>query len=88
MDDRDEEEDESDDELSPWCVTRTLFLGGEEITLSLEAIFWDGLMWIADEQHKSVGALIEEIDDNTDGEGLSSAIRLFVLQYYRRLAGR
>ena len=84
----DEEEHDNTYELTPYCVTRTIILDGEEITLSLEAIFWDALMWIADERHKSVGAIIEEVDDNTEFRDLSSAVRLFVLQYYRRRAGR
>jgi predicted DNA-binding ribbon-helix-helix protein len=65
-------------------VTRTLLLDGEETKLSLEMAFWDALMLIADDQRKSVSAIIEEANDNTDVRDLSSAVRLFVLDYYRK----
>jgi predicted DNA-binding ribbon-helix-helix protein len=65
-------------------ITRTLVLDGEETEISLETGFWDALMRIADVQRKSVVAVIEDISDNTHDDSLSSAIRLFVLDHYRR----
>jgi predicted DNA-binding ribbon-helix-helix protein len=65
-------------------VTRTLLLDGEETKLSLEMAFWDALMLMADDQRKSVGAIIEEANDTARGRGLSSTVRLFVLDYYRK----
>jgi predicted DNA-binding ribbon-helix-helix protein len=64
-------------------VTRTLRLDGEETELSLEKAFWDALMLMADDQRKSVVAIIEDANDNTDARDLSSAVRLFVLDHYR-----
>jgi predicted DNA-binding ribbon-helix-helix protein len=51
---------------------------------SLESLFWDALMMIADDQRKSISAVIEDINDNTDVSDFSSAVRLFVLDYYHR----
>ena len=84
MDELDEEEDDDLDELPPGVISRTLLLDGEETELSLEPIFWDALMTIADDRRKSVVAVIEEAADNTDACDLSSAVRLFVLDYYLR----
>jgi len=66
------------------CITRTLLLDGAKTELPLEPIFWDALMMIGDDQRKSISAVIENINDNTDTRDLSSAVRVFVLEYYRR----
>jgi predicted DNA-binding ribbon-helix-helix protein len=64
-------------------ITKTLLLDGEEIELCLEMAFWDALMLMADDQRKRVIAIIEDAFDNTEDCDLSSAVRLFVLDYYR-----
>ena len=64
-------------------ITRTLRLDGEETEISLEMGFWDALMLMADDQRKSVIAIIEDAIDNSDARDLSSAVRLFVLDHYR-----
>ena len=64
-------------------ITRTLLLDGEETELTLEKGFWNALMLMADDQRKSVIAIIEDANDNTDARDLSSAVRLFVLDHYR-----
>jgi predicted DNA-binding ribbon-helix-helix protein len=69
-------------------ITRTLLLDGEETELSLEKGFWNALMLMADDQRKSVSAIIEDANDNRDARDLSSALRLFVLDYYRRRGRR
>jgi predicted DNA-binding ribbon-helix-helix protein len=66
-------------------ISRTLLLDGEETELSLETAFWDALTLMADDQRTSVSAIIEgAISGNTDARDLSSTVRLFVLDYFRR----
>ena len=57
---------------------RSVSIRGHRTSLSLEAAFWEELGSIAAERGLSVAALITEIDRTRTG-GLSSAVRLFVL---------
>jgi predicted DNA-binding ribbon-helix-helix protein len=55
--------------------------------VSLEDAFWDALTEIAAAQGTTVGRLFMAIDSERRARphtNLSSAIRLFVLDYYRR----
>jgi predicted DNA-binding ribbon-helix-helix protein len=52
----------------------------------VERAFWDALWEIADAQGFKLTELIARIDKGRNTPNLSSAIRLFVLDYYRRPA--
>jgi predicted DNA-binding ribbon-helix-helix protein len=52
-------------------------------SVSLEAAFWDGLKEIAKTKRKTLSDLVDGIDTSRDHANLSSAIRLFVLNYYQ-----
>lgn len=64
---------------------RSLSIRGHRTSLSLEDGFWAELTAIATERGLSVAALITEIDRTRTG-GLSSAVRLFVLEALRQKA--
>jgi len=64
-------------------VKRSVRIAGHATSVSLEAAFWDGLCAIAAARQLSVNALLAAIDAERAGN-LSSAIRLFVLDVYRR----
>jgi predicted DNA-binding ribbon-helix-helix protein len=64
-------------------VKRSVRIAGHATSVSLEAAFWDGLCAIATARQLSVNALLAAIDAERAGN-LSSAIRLFVLDVYRR----
>ena len=64
---------------------RSLSIRGHRTSLSLEDGFWEELAAIATERGQSVAALITEIDRTRAG-GLSSAVRLFVLEALRQKA--
>lgn len=70
-------------------VKRSFSIKGHQTSISLEAQFWDALKDVAESEGSSISALVGRIDDvrNPD-EGLSSAVRLFILDYYRRRSGR
>jgi len=59
-------------------------------SVCIEDIFWNCLKEIAKSRHQLVKDLIEEIDRDREfaNANLSSAIRLFVLQFYKDEFGR
>jgi len=64
---------------------RSVSIRGHRTSLSLEDGFWDELSVIALSRRISVAALITEIDRKRTG-GLSSAVRLFVLEDLKQKA--
>ena len=52
-------------------------------SISLEEPFYEALVDVAQELGKSLPELIADIDRQNRDTGLSSAIRLFILYYYR-----
>ncbi|WP_099864673.1 ribbon-helix-helix domain-containing protein [Pararhizobium haloflavum] len=64
---------------------RSVTIAGHRTSLSLEDAFWDGAASIATQRGLSLAALIREIDEARIGRGgnLSSAIRLYVLEWAR-----
>ena len=55
-------------------------------SVTLEDAFWSALKEIAAAKNTSASALIQEINKKRQHANLSSAIRLFVLEYYRERA--
>ena len=64
---------------------RSVRIRGHRTSLSLEDPFWDELLLLANESGTSVAGLITEIDKNRQA-GLSSAVRIFVLQALKQKA--
>ncbi len=71
------------DILAEKVVKRSVTIAGHTTSISLEAPFWDALKKIADGQNRSLAALITDIDERR-GTNLSSALRLYVLDYLLR----
>ena len=67
-------------------VKRSIFLAGHKTSVTLENEFWNGLKNIANDRHLKLSELIGDIDARRQHGNLSSALRLFVLEYYRRKA--
>jgi predicted DNA-binding ribbon-helix-helix protein len=67
-------------------LRRTIVLNGHRTSVTLENDFWDALKEFAAAQGTLVGQLIATIDKErpTGSTNLSSAIRLFLFNYYRR----
>ena len=65
-------------------VKRSFNIKGHRTSISLEAPFWDALKQAADEQNLSLAKLVETIDATREADGLSSAVRIWLLHYYRR----
>ncbi|MGE0008754.1 MAG: ribbon-helix-helix domain-containing protein [Parvibaculaceae bacterium] len=58
---------------------RSLTISGHRTSLSLEPEFWALLKSAAQAEHKSLAALVAEIDRQRGGRNLSSALRVWVL---------
>lgn len=65
---------------------RSLALRGHRTSVSLEDEFWQALCDIAAKKNLSINNLVAEIDEKRGmTTGLASAIRVFILNYYRIL---
>jgi predicted DNA-binding ribbon-helix-helix protein len=62
-------------------------IAGHKTSVSLEDAFWSGLKDIASTRAMTLSDLVASIDQGRRQGNLSSAIRLFVLDHYRSLAG-
>jgi predicted DNA-binding ribbon-helix-helix protein len=75
-------------------VKRSIVVAGHKTSVSLEEAFWKGLKDIAADRRVTLSDLVGAIDSERQHGNLSSAIRLFVLEYYQaglgsdRQAGR
>lgn len=65
---------------------RSFSIRGHRTSVSLEEPFWQSLRDIAGERGVSLAVLVGDIDEHRTDSGLSTAVRLFVLDHYRRLA--
>jgi predicted DNA-binding ribbon-helix-helix protein len=66
-------------------VKRSLRIDGSNTTVTLEDAFWNALREIAAARNIRVSELISTIKiERQRGSNLSSAIRLFVIDYYQR----
>jgi predicted DNA-binding ribbon-helix-helix protein len=64
-------------------VKRSVVVAGHKTSVSLEDAFWEGLKEIAGKRQKNLSDLVAVIDSQRQHGNLSSAIRLFVLDFYR-----
>ena len=65
----------------------SVYIEGQKTSISLEEVFWDALGEIASARNMTRKELLEEVDSQRQGN-LSSALRVFVLEYYRSPASR
>ena len=64
-------------------VKRSIIVAGHKTSVSLEDAFWKTFKEIADGRHITLSELAAAIDSARQHGNLSSAIRLFVLDFYR-----
>jgi predicted DNA-binding ribbon-helix-helix protein len=65
-------------------IKRSIIRNGHKSSVSLEDQFWEALREIASQENVTVSALVGTIDHGPNRRNLSSAIRVFVLDRYRR----
>jgi predicted DNA-binding ribbon-helix-helix protein len=64
-------------------IKRSIVIEGHKTSVSLEDPFWKGLKLIATKRGVTLSALVASIDAGRQQGNLSSALRLFVLDFYR-----
>jgi predicted DNA-binding ribbon-helix-helix protein len=64
-------------------VKRSIVIAGHKTSVSLEDAFWRGLKEIASGRDMTLSDLVAAIDSERQHGNLSSAIRLYVLDFYR-----
>lgn len=67
-------------------IKRSIVIDGHKTSVSLENAFWRDLKEIAQTQQSTLSKLVAMIDRRRQHGNLSSAIRLFVLDYFRSRA--
>jgi predicted DNA-binding ribbon-helix-helix protein len=65
-------------------VKRSTVIAGHKTSVSLEEAFWQGVKDIATSRRVTLSDLVASIDTERQQGNLSSAIRLFVLDHYRK----
>jgi predicted DNA-binding ribbon-helix-helix protein len=64
-------------------IKRSLTIAGHRTAVSLEEPFWEGLRRAASDRDVPIARLVAAIDATRGKTSLSSAIRVFVLDYHR-----
>jgi predicted DNA-binding ribbon-helix-helix protein len=64
-------------------LKRSIVLAGHKTSVSLEDAFWNALKEIAAARRVTLSDLVVRIDKDRQHGNLSSALRLFVLGFYR-----
>ena len=67
-------------------VKRSIHLRGRKTSVSLEDEFWNALKKIASDRHVTLSEVVGDIAAQRQHGNFSSALRLFVLEYYRSKA--
>ncbi|MGY8679362.1 ribbon-helix-helix domain-containing protein [Bradyrhizobium sp. UFLA05-153] len=65
---------------------RSIVVASRKISVSLELAFWTGMKEISSLPNITLSELVGEIDRNRQHGNLSSAMRLFVLDYFKNRA--
>ena len=64
-------------------VKRSFSIRGHRTSISLEEPFWEALREAAARERMPLAALIARIDEQRGAAGLSSAVRVWILEYVR-----
>ena len=64
-------------------IKRSIVVAGHKTSVSLEDAFWSGLKEIAVKRLMTLSELVSAIDKQRQHTNLSSALRVFVLDFYR-----
>ena len=72
--------------IKSFAVKQSVNIKGRRSSVSLEGVFWNALKEIAVAQNITAAALVSKIDSERQAANLSPAIRVYVLEHYRRAA--
>ena len=67
-------------------LKRSFAIKGQRTSISLEAPFWEALQQAAALEKSTLAGLVATIDESRGDAGLSSAVRVWILDYFRKRA--
>lgn len=67
-------------------VTRNVNLGNRRTSVRLEPDLWEALREIASREQRSVHEICTDIDRTRGGTRLTSAMRIYIVNYFRSAA--
>ena len=65
-------------------LKRSFAIKGHRTSISMEAQFWEALQQAAALENSSLSGLVATIDAKRGDAGLSSAVRVWILDYFRK----
>jgi predicted DNA-binding ribbon-helix-helix protein len=65
-------------------LKRSFAIKGHRTSISMEAPFWEALQQAAALESSTLSGLIASIDATRGDAGLSSAVRVWILDYFRK----
>ena len=64
-------------------MLRAVYVGPRRTTLRLEPAIWEALVEIANQRGRTLHDIVTEIAGNDPNPNLSSAVRVYVVEFYR-----
>ena len=74
-----------DNPLSPLGI-HNIVVGGHRTSVRLEPAMWDALQDVARRQRLTIHDLVTRIDRGRTNSGLTAAIRVYIVNFYRSVA--
>jgi predicted DNA-binding ribbon-helix-helix protein len=75
------------DATAPSLAIRNVVVAGHRTSVRLEPVMWDALRDIARRREVALNELVTEIDRHRGAPSLTAAIRVYIVDFYRRAAG-
>jgi predicted DNA-binding ribbon-helix-helix protein len=72
--------------LEPHLVLHNIVVSGKRTSVRLEPAMWDALQEIVSLQGRTVNELATEINRRRGGSSLTSAMRVYIVEFYRTAA--
>jgi predicted DNA-binding ribbon-helix-helix protein len=67
-------------------LKRSFAIRGHRTSISMEEPFWEALQNAAALENSTLAGLVATIDESRGDAGLSSAVRVWILDYFRKRA--
>ena len=65
-------------------LKRSFAIKGHRTSISMEASFWEALQQAAALENSTLAAIVAAVDAGRGDAGLSSAVRVWILDYFRK----
>lgn len=68
-------------------INRNVVAGRGRTSMRLEPELWDALLEIAEREGRDMSSLVRQVEQAGHAGGRTSAVRVFILKYFREAAG-